>query len=183
MADNFGAFLRKTREASGFGLNELARQAEMSPTFLSLVERGLQPPPGVEKLEALARLLNQQPDEFLGLAGKLPPDLPAIILRHPRQYAAMVRSMRKLNEQQLDAFISALGMAIEFKVRAGQSEREKYEQFRHWLLLVKPEVLQSHPSSFDPKPLEPWKASAEAQPMEPQPKPRSARLRQGRERN
>jgi HTH-type transcriptional regulator, competence development regulator len=179
MAVNFGTFLRKTREASGFGLNELARQAEMSPTFLSLIERGLQPPPGVEKLEALARLINQQPDEFLGLAGKLPPDVPAIILRHPRQYAAIMRSMRKLSEPQLDAFISALNMAIEFKAGAGQSQRVAQEQIQRWLLLSERVV----PSGFDPKPLDPWKASADAQPMEPQPKRRSARHRQGQERN
>lgn len=180
MEVNFGTFLRETREACGFGLNELARQAEMSPTFLSLIERGLQPPPGVEKLEALARLLNQQPDKFLGLAGKLPPDVPAIILRHPVHYAALLRSMRKLNGHQLDAFIRALGMAIESKARADQSEQEQLQQ---WLLLVKPEVLQSLPSSFDAKPLGPWKTNADGLPTEAPPKRRSARRGEGHKRS
>ena len=159
MTKNFGSYLRKKREESGLGLNEVARRAQMSKTFLSLIERGLQPPPGIEKLQALARILNQQPDEFIALAGKLPPDVPAIIERHPLQFSALLRSMRKLSEDQLDSFLAQLGMAVEAKLTAEMSPLTRTNKTHQWLLFLNTEALRSLPASFDLKHLEPWTVS------------------------
>jgi transcriptional regulator with XRE-family HTH domain len=150
---NFGHFLRGLREKKQLGLNELARKAQISPTFLSLVERGMTPPPGVAKLQALAEILGQDVDTFLGIAGKLPPDVPDIVLRHPRRYSALLRSLRNLNEGQLDAFITDLSgesaIAIEAKNTKGV---DAVADRKHYLLFVDARALDCLNTESQPTP-------------------------------
>jgi transcriptional regulator with XRE-family HTH domain len=97
----FNWFLRSLRKERKLGLRKVARAVGMSVTYLSKIERGELPPPSEEKLLALADLFNRDPDELLAMAGRLPSDLPRIISKHPQEYAALLRSMRKLNGDQL----------------------------------------------------------------------------------
>ncbi|MDF2093865.1 cupin domain-containing protein [Knoellia sp. 3-2P3] len=72
-AENLGAALRAAREARGLSLREVARQVEVSPSFVSQVELG-KAKPSVGTLYALVSVLGISLNELLG-AG--PADGPA----------------------------------------------------------------------------------------------------------
>ena len=72
-AENLGAALRAAREARGLSLREVARQVEVSPSFVSQVELG-KAKPSVGTLYALVAVLGISLNELLG-AG--PADGPA----------------------------------------------------------------------------------------------------------
>ena len=94
---SFGRVLRNLRESEGVGLRELAQVVGMSPAYLSMVERDELAPPAQDKVLALAIALDQDRDVFLALAGRVAPDLPNIIMKHPREMATLVRATRGLS--------------------------------------------------------------------------------------
>lgn len=61
--DGLGARLKSVRLQAGMSLRELARQAEVSPSFISQIENG-KSQPSVTSLYTLARLLNVSIDEL-----------------------------------------------------------------------------------------------------------------------
>ncbi len=65
LMDNLGGRLKGVRLAAGMTLRELARQAEVSPSFVSQIENG-KSQPSVATLYAFARLLNVSVDELFG---------------------------------------------------------------------------------------------------------------------
>jgi transcriptional regulator with XRE-family HTH domain len=75
MSKTFGAWLRAKREQAGYSLNGLARELGITGSFLSNVELGNSPPFIDDRLEAVSRLLNVDPDAAYAAAGKLPPDM------------------------------------------------------------------------------------------------------------
>ena len=66
----FGQKLKEFREKTGLGLRELARLIDRSPGYLSDVEKGNVPPPSVELILSLARVLNIHKWELLRAADK-----------------------------------------------------------------------------------------------------------------
>jgi len=120
----FGGHLRKLRVQRGIGLRKLAMTIGISPTYLSKVERGEMPPPSERQVIALANILGQDKDVFLGIAGRIPSDLPAIIQRNPGKYAALLRAVRKLRGADFDILFDSLGgqIAVEFKRSRGSPE-------------------------------------------------------------
>ena len=86
MADNglqFGAFVRREREAKEIGLREMAKKIGVSPTYLSKVERDEFTPPTEDKVRAIAQIIECDIDELLAMAGRMPSDLADIIKRNP----------------------------------------------------------------------------------------------------
>lgn len=59
---SFGAMLRHRREAAGIGLRELAPRIEITPTYLSKIEHNEFRSPAEDKVVAIARELNIDPD-------------------------------------------------------------------------------------------------------------------------
>ena len=74
-AGNLGAALRAAREARGLSLREVARQVEVSPSFVSQVELGTAKP-SVGTLYALVSVLGISLNELLG-SGPTEPPTPA----------------------------------------------------------------------------------------------------------
>lgn len=73
MPSDLGTFIRQKRTAAGLGLRELARQIGKSAPFLTQLELDDDPPPASEEtLLAIARALNEDPDELFARANKLP---------------------------------------------------------------------------------------------------------------
>jgi transcriptional regulator with XRE-family HTH domain len=73
-----GQAIRAAREAQGLSLRELARRVEVSPSFVSQVERGLANP-SVGTLYAVVAALGTTLDELIGdpaAAGAAPPEVP-----------------------------------------------------------------------------------------------------------
>ena len=92
--------LRGARKGSGpsFTLREFAKAVGVSPTFISKMERGHFNPPSIETIKKMAIVLRVDPDELLALAGKVDPELDAIISTKP---VAMARLLRTVHEMGL----------------------------------------------------------------------------------
>ena len=90
----FGAFVRQEREAREIGLREMAKMIEVSPTYVSKVERDEFPPPAEDKVRKIAKILKLDVDELLALAGRVSSDLSEIIRENPRELAALLRTTK-----------------------------------------------------------------------------------------
>jgi transcriptional regulator with XRE-family HTH domain len=116
----FGKTVRKLREQRELSIAEFARKVGMSPTYLAPIEREVFPPPAEEKIVRIARALDQDPDEFLALAGRVSTDLQGIILRCPTAAARLLRAIRGLDETDIDQLV-ARAETLNGKSRPGSS--------------------------------------------------------------
>lgn len=96
----FGRRVRELREAKkrtdpAFSLRRFAQAVGVSATYLSKVENGESPPPSADKIKRMAALLGADADELLAQAGKVDPELPAIIRGMPRAMADFLRTARE----------------------------------------------------------------------------------------
>ncbi len=98
----FGPTIIAWREAKEIGLRRFADLVGMSPTYLSKVERGDFPPPGEEKIKAIAKALEKDADEVLALANRVASDLSEIIQRTPREMATFLRAANGLTPKELE---------------------------------------------------------------------------------
>jgi transcriptional regulator with XRE-family HTH domain len=97
----FGALVRQEREAKGIGLREMAKMIEVSPTYLSKVERDEFPPPAEERVRAIAKIIECDVDELLALAGRVSSDLTDIIKRRPVEVADLLRTTKGFSSDQI----------------------------------------------------------------------------------
>ena len=93
--------VRREREAKGLGLREMAKMIGVSPTYLSKVERDEFPPPAEDKVKAIAKLIGQDGDELLALAGRVASDLTEIIRQRPREMADLLRTAKGLSPDRM----------------------------------------------------------------------------------
>jgi len=98
---NFGNYIREKREKlkkqdSAFSLRQVAGRIGIEPSYLSKVERGDQPPPSEEKIKALAKDLNENPDVLLAMAGKVSTDLQEIIKQRPELFSQLIKELKDL---------------------------------------------------------------------------------------
>ena len=104
MSHGLGRYLRKCREAkqqregNQFSLRQLARRIGIEPSYLSKIERGLEPRPSEETTRALALELGEDPDVFLAMASKVSQDLQDIIRKRPQLFAQLIREMKNMPE-------------------------------------------------------------------------------------
>jgi transcriptional regulator with XRE-family HTH domain len=101
----FGATVRRLREERRIGLRQFARMVGVSATYLSKIERDELPPPAEDRVTEIARLLGQNPDELLALAGKVASDLNEIIRRRPREMASFLREAGSLSEGEFEQLL------------------------------------------------------------------------------
>jgi transcriptional regulator with XRE-family HTH domain len=104
----FGEVIRARREALKITLRTFAGTVEMSPTYLSKVERGEFPPPAEKKIVAIARQLKLDPDELLGLAGRVASDVRQIIQQQPTELANLLRAAGGLPKSELEGIVREL---------------------------------------------------------------------------
>jgi len=102
----FGTYLRSRREAlladdRRYSLRQVARRAGIKPTYLSQLERDELAPPSEKTTLALAREVGEDPDVMLALAGKVSSDLQAIIRKHPRAFAELIRQFKDMPENAI----------------------------------------------------------------------------------
>jgi len=77
LMDNLGSRLKDVRLKAGLTLRELARQADVSPSFVSQIENG-KSQPSVSTLYAFAQLLNVSIDELFDQRGVDPSQPPLV---------------------------------------------------------------------------------------------------------
>lgn len=100
---NFGEFIAQKREENKITLREMAKKLDITPPYLSDVEKDRRNPFDLEKLELLSKILLLSDEEnvtMLDLAGKrrneVAPDLPEYIME--RDYvSAALRTARDLD--------------------------------------------------------------------------------------
>ena len=103
----FGRTVRKLREEKNISIAQFARKVGMSPTYLAPIERDVFPPPAEQKIVRIARALDQDPDEFLALAGRVGTDLRRIIHRQPANAGRLLRAIDGLGSNDIDDLVSA----------------------------------------------------------------------------
>jgi len=104
----FGEVIRARREEMQITLRKFAALVEMSPTYLSKVERGEFPPPAEKKILAIARQLDLDSDELLGLAGRVASDVTKIIQKQPAEMASFLRAAGHLPKGELERMLRQL---------------------------------------------------------------------------
>ena len=103
--ERFGARIRRLREERRIGLRPFARMVGVSATYLSKIERDELPPPAEARVKEIARLLDQDPDELLALAGKVATDLEDIVRQRPKDMAVLLRTARTMKSADLRKLI------------------------------------------------------------------------------
>ena len=106
MTKSFGGTIRELREAQKLGLRAAADRLEISPAYLSRIERGKERPPKPELVKRMATLLGGDPDLLFRLAESTDPDLAAYIHREPRipEFLRAAKEM-KLTSEDFDVLI------------------------------------------------------------------------------
>ena len=106
MKSTFGEFLRQCRtkkeaDDRSFSVRGLAGKVDIQPSYLSKIERGLQPPPGENAIKRLAAALGEDPDVLLALAGKVSSDLQEIIRKRPELFSKLIRELKSMPDHAL----------------------------------------------------------------------------------
>jgi HTH-type transcriptional regulator, competence development regulator len=97
-----GSFLRNCRlrkqqeQGNAFSLRQVAGRIGIEPSYLSKIERGLEPRPSAQTTRALAKELGEDPDALLAMAGKVSDDLLDIIRKRPQLFSALIRELKNI---------------------------------------------------------------------------------------
>lgn len=110
MSETLGDRLKRVRSSRGLGLRATASKAGISATYLSRVENNLETsPPSEEKIRALADVLQDNFDDLMQLAGRVPLEVTELIkadsnmpafLRRAREKNMTAEELMKLLEKQ-----------------------------------------------------------------------------------
>ena len=99
---HFGALVRQKRVDKGYSLRKFAELVGVSPTYLSLVEKGkVERPPTAERVRKMAELLGESPDQWIAMAGRVPDDLTEIIQSEPEAMPELLRAAKGLSADEL----------------------------------------------------------------------------------
>jgi transcriptional regulator with XRE-family HTH domain len=100
---NFGETLRELRTAQNLGLRETALQVDISPAYLSRIERGKESPPSPSIIQSLARILAADPDVLFRLAATTDPGITEFLVASPKTTVLLREIMDAgLGERQID---------------------------------------------------------------------------------
>lgn len=98
---SFGDWLRRLREEQGLSLRAVAKAAQISPTYLSQLERDRSRP--TERVVFnLAEVLKCNGDELLALLGQIAGDLQSVILKQPGEIGALLLAVDGLPAAEIN---------------------------------------------------------------------------------
>ncbi len=97
----FGERIRELREAKAktdpaFTIRRFAQALDLSPSYISMLERGEVNPPKAENICKMAELLGGSVDELFALANKVDPELASIIVSNPDIVPDLLRKVRDM---------------------------------------------------------------------------------------
>ena len=125
--ESFGGYIKRLREIRGIGLREMARLIEVSPAYLSDIEKNKREAPRKDVIVKINTILESNLEYLFDLAGlnskRIPPDLPEIIKEYP-SLSKLIRAVKnsnlsanqilriskELEEKRMKAIIIAAGM-------------------------------------------------------------------------
>ena len=96
----FGERLRDARVAKGYSLRKFAKEADVSPTYLSQVEQDKVAPPTADRVKRIAELLGESVDEWMAYADRLSEELPDIIHSNS-EVPDLLRSVQGMTPEQI----------------------------------------------------------------------------------
>ena len=106
MSENFGQRVRRLREAKQLGLRETAKKLGISAAYLSRIETSEErTPPAEEVIDKLARELEENFDELMRLAGRIPSDVKDYITTEGMPQFLRTAKERNLTGKQLEALL------------------------------------------------------------------------------
>jgi transcriptional regulator with XRE-family HTH domain len=99
VSSEFGGLVRQRREelrveSPQFSVRKVAGRIGIEPAYLSKIERAEMPPPSEETIRKIAVDLKLDADVLLAMAGKVSADLRGIIVRRPKLFAELIRSLK-----------------------------------------------------------------------------------------
>lgn len=97
--ETFGERVRRKRTEKQITLRKFAEMIEVSPTYISQIERDEFDPPPENRIKAMAEILGENVDELLALAKRVPSDLPAILQKHPKEVATFLRTAKGFSRE------------------------------------------------------------------------------------
>lgn len=102
----FGTHIRKVRlhlgeTSNGWSLRTVAGLVQLEPSYLSKIEREIEPPPGEDTILRLAHTLNEDADVLLAMAGKVSSDLRAIICKRPKLFSTLLRQLKSMPDHAI----------------------------------------------------------------------------------
>ncbi|MFO0388542.1 MAG: helix-turn-helix domain-containing protein [Alphaproteobacteria bacterium] len=95
---SFGDIIKDLREDKGYSQRQFALALDITPTYMSKIERGEFPPPSEDVIKKMAQLLEHNSDDLLAYADKVDSELLAIIQQSPQKYAGLLRKWAKKDE-------------------------------------------------------------------------------------
>jgi len=97
--NKFGEEIKRLREKIGLSQRQLAFKVDVTPTYMSKIERGEFKAPSETVIKEIARVLNTDKDILLSYADKVDKELLDIIKSNPTQYASLLRERAKKNNE------------------------------------------------------------------------------------
>ncbi len=84
MGTAFGEYLRKRRQEKKLGLRQIARQIDVSPSYISRLESGDEMnPPSEAVIEKLAEVIDEDKDALMMMAGRISKDIKSFVASTP----------------------------------------------------------------------------------------------------
>jgi len=108
----FGLEMKRLREAKGISQRKLGEMVGLDSGYISRIERGLFKPPSEEKIVAIAKALDANPDFFLSLSGKVSSDVMDAVTKQPEKMSEVVRSSENLGDWLGVALVVILAIAL-----------------------------------------------------------------------
>ena len=98
---HLGEIIREKRVEKEITLRRFAEMLGVSPTYVSQCEQGEGSPPTAARLLEIAKILGEDADALIAMAGRVPEDLSDIIRENPKEMATFLREASGLTPEQL----------------------------------------------------------------------------------
>ena len=89
---DFGPRLRALREEKNLGIKRLARDLNVSYTYISHIERG-KAKPSLELIKKIAAYFGVEEEDLLLSVGRYPADIEKILYEHPKEEACFSENL------------------------------------------------------------------------------------------
>ena len=116
---NFGETIRELRIAQNIGLRETATKVNISPAYLSRIERGKEHPPRSEVIKELAHVLAADSDVLFRLSSSTDPEIVTFLHDKP----VVLNLLRHIKEAGLSD--EEIGQITDKAQRIGEGKRAK----------------------------------------------------------
>ncbi len=112
---SFGKTVREARMRAEITLRKFAEMIDVSPAYLSQIERDEYAPPAENRIKKIAQILKLNADELSAMAKRTPPELEKVFYENPREIADFLRTAKKLNADQIREITSEAKKMLEEK--------------------------------------------------------------------